>query len=420
MSSPIIIIGAGTAGLSAAQYLQKQGKDYVILEGRDRLGGRVHTLNDKDHENYELGAAWFHEVPHNKLTDIAEENGVESIFDDVNVEFHDSKGKLDQNLVATITNKFNEYRDSRQPDTTLERAADTFVSGFKNADERQAALSVVNRFVLSAGIPLGNVNTRFGLPLPKDERRDKAVQNYSKFVTDVLASDVDRQKIKLNVQVTGIVSDNEGVTVTTESGERIKGASVIVTVPIGVLKKNVINFEPELDHNLQSAINNYAVTRVEKVYMTFKEPFWKPEVFKFIVSDENIQALVWNWSAAHPSSENRNTIAILVAGNLAASVEKNKQHVYETLKPVLEAIAVKEISEPHNVVMSDWYFDKFSHGSYSTVPNEQTREGLVSPFVNQDHRHRVFFAGEHTIVEGAGYVQGAYDSGIRAAKQALA
>ncbi|KAJ8723295.1 hypothetical protein PYW08_003207 [Mythimna loreyi] len=76
----IIIIGAGMAGLSAANYLLKNGmEDFVILEARKRIGGRIISIPMKN-QNVELGANWIHGVLGNPIFEIAMANGLVNII----------------------------------------------------------------------------------------------------------------------------------------------------------------------------------------------------------------------------------------------------------------------------------------------------------------------------------------------------
>lgn len=75
--APIIVIGAGIAGLTAASELQKQGKSVVVLEARDRLGGRIFSQKI-GHEVYDLGASWIHGIEANPIWSIVQQNQIET------------------------------------------------------------------------------------------------------------------------------------------------------------------------------------------------------------------------------------------------------------------------------------------------------------------------------------------------------
>lgn len=412
---PVIIIGAGAAGLSAAQKLQTSGVDYIVLEARDRVGGRVYTLEGQQ-AGYELGAAWFHQIPHNRLVEIAEENNFDVVFDDTKTEYFDQKSRIETAAFLEYCKKFDAYRRELRDDVSLQQAANAFIAEFKG-DDKRVARTVAYSYCLQAGAHLTQIGAQFNLLDEDVECRDAAVQDYTKFLTTILAKDVDMSRVKLDCQVTRIVDLESSIEVTTEQGEKIEGRAVVVTLPLGVLKHQSVSFEPPLNEKIQQAINESTVARVEKVYFTFDKPFWDPEVFKFVVADDEIQALVWNWSAAHPKSGKKATIAVLVTGDLAAGVEHGKNDVFGVLKPVLHAIAKHPVPEPLETLWSSWYSDKYSRGSFTSLTSRFSKEELIEPFIEGETKHKIFFAGEHTSLEAPGLVQGAWLSGQRAADQ---
>lgn len=412
---PVIVIGAGAAGLGAAEKLQTSGVNYLVLEARDRVGGRVHTL-EGEQADYELGAAWFHDIPQNPFAEIAKSNNFEFVFDDTKTEFFDTKGRIAPAAFTEYAHKFNIYRSDLSSKVSMQQAANLFLEKLKG-DAKRAATAAVYANALPAGVKLEQIGTKFALPDLRKESRDAAVQNYSKFLTTILAKDVDFSRVKLNCQVTRVVDLGNQVEITTEQGEKILGKSVIVTLPLGVLKHKDVEFEPHLNPAIETAIAESTVARIEKVYFTFERPFWDAEVYKFVVSDDEAQALVWNWSAAHPNAK-KATIAVLVTGELAASIEHNKNNVFSLLKPILHTIAKGPVTEPLETLWSNWYGDKYSCGSFSSLTNPKNKRALIEPFIAGEPSHRVYFAGEHASLESPGLVQGAWLSGQRAADQA--
>lgn len=409
MSFPIIIIGAGAAGLSAAQEIKNAGKDYLIIEGRDRVGGRVHTLPSP--KKFEFGAAWFHNALENELEPLATKHKFESVFDDEIVHIFNPTGELDGDKMGAIGGKFDEFRNSLSADTTLASAREQFAKQL-DAEDQKVLNTIAYLFQLTAGISLSELSAHTAAP----GGRDKAVQGFQDFVHQVIGKDLN---IKLNTKVAKIDTSSGHVVITTTSGDKIEGSAVIVTIPVSVLQKQQVEFVPALPRNLTSAIEKAAITSVEKVYVTFDKPFWDQKVQKFIVSDENGQALIWNWGAAHKNSDYKQTLVVLVCNTNAEKVSANPETAFEVVKPLLQQISSSPIPEPKEVEVSSWIKDEFSLGSYSTVPNKTTREELAQPFIDGVKSQNLFFAGEHATINDAGLVQGAYASGKRAAKQVI-
>jgi monoamine oxidase len=77
-AATVLIVGAGIAGLAAAQTLQQAGRTVTVLEGRDRVGGRIHT-SDALAVPFDLGASWIHGIRGNPLTALAADYGLATI-----------------------------------------------------------------------------------------------------------------------------------------------------------------------------------------------------------------------------------------------------------------------------------------------------------------------------------------------------
>lgn len=417
-SNRTIIIGAGTAGLSAAEELQKNGQDYVILEARDRLGGRVHSVPDGG-VFLEYGAAWFHDYEHNEVAKFAEDNEDKvftSKFDDDRTVLYDTNGHINQDLIKEVGTKLDEFTNQQKyANAPLNDAAFSFSDTLKNKDEKRALDAIVNSIPLATGVPTTKVQSKIVPP----NGRDKAVEGgYQNLVVELLGRDVDHSKVKLGTQVNSVSYTQAGVVVNTESGENYEGKAVIVTLPIGALKSHKVEFQPPLHNAITESLKKTEVAKVEKVYLTFPEAFWDSSIFKYVISDPESPALVWNFDSVHPSKTDGHTLAVLVSGQIASHLDAKQNQAFELVLPILKAVSDgKKIPDPSSVSTSRWIADKYSAGAFSAVPLGSTREELATPFINGDKR--LLFAGEHAVVEGAGLVQGAWASGTRAAQQVI-
>ncbi|MBS0530802.1 MAG: FAD-dependent oxidoreductase, partial [Proteobacteria bacterium] len=71
----VAIIGAGAAGLGASRALENSGLSVIVLEARDRIGGRAHTIVPAPGINFDLGCGWLHSADKNSFVGIAEKLG---------------------------------------------------------------------------------------------------------------------------------------------------------------------------------------------------------------------------------------------------------------------------------------------------------------------------------------------------------
>ena len=110
----VIVVGAGIAGLAAANELDSQGFDVIVLEARDRIGGRILSSDEWNGPTVDLGASWIHGIENNPITDLAIKYGIETIVMDLNPrELYDYEGSLfddeKQGQAWTMLENFKEF-----------------------------------------------------------------------------------------------------------------------------------------------------------------------------------------------------------------------------------------------------------------------------------------------------------------------
>jgi len=267
-----------------------------------------------------------------------------------------------------------------------------------------------------------------------------------------------KAELHLSTKVTSIASGvNKGqessVAVTTVFGQVLNFDEVIVTCPLGWLKRNVSSFLPPLPSQIIKAINDISYGRLEKVYLTFPRAFWhqgdsggtsRPFFSNFLsptYTDQNPKhwtvecALLDSLphSCAHP------TLLFYVHGPCAQHVTSlidgldtnSKQH-YQRLNdffgPYYSRLPNFSSSssdcKPTAIIATNWQNDEFSGwGSYTTFQTSQTSDNVQ---LDQDiealregcPEQRVWFAGEHTAPFVAlGTTTGAYWSGQAVAQR---
>ncbi len=226
-----------------------------------------------------------------------------------------------------------------------------------------------------------------------------------------LASGID---LRLNTAVERVAWREHHVTVTTAGGEVFAADQVVITLPLGVLKASVVQFEPELPAAKRAAIERLGVAPVLKLIYRFAEPIL-PDGVMALYSALN-PCMWWSPSFGQPSGDYvltafvtadraRELLALGEAGALAKGIE--------TLQIELD----RRDLQPLEARMVNWVEDAYSRGGYSFTPPGaiEAHDALAQPLADT-----LFWAGEAT----AGHVwkatvHGAYASGLRAAHQLL-
>ena len=229
----IAIIGAGMSGLTAAQMLAKNDVKVTVFEARDRIGGRVWT--DKQLGiPLDVGASWIHGTKNNPLTGLA-------------------KG-LDLKLAETDESYIIRGRDGRE------------ISD-EEAPEWLSELSVQTE----AGVESDKIN-QSAYWLVDDYTGAEVI--FPNGYTDIFEALKGDYKTHLNTVVNQIRKAGEGIELGFENKDMQTFDAVLVTVPLGVLKQDIIKFSPALPERKQKAINRLGMGTLDKVYLLFDKPFW--------------------------------------------------------------------------------------------------------------------------------------------------
>ncbi|CAO2812851.1 unnamed protein product [Amaranthus hypochondriacus] len=226
-------------------------------------------------------------------------------------------------------------------------------------------------------------------------------------VINTLAKGLD---IRLNHRVTKIMRHHSGVKVTVENGATFVADAAVIAVPLGVLKADVIKFEPKLPEWKADAISNLGVGIENKIILHFEKVFWPSVEFLGVVAETSYGCSYF--LNLHKATGHR-VLVYMPAGKLAKDIEKMSDEAavafaFKQLKTILP-----DASPPIQYLVSHWGSDINSLGSYSydTVGKpHDLYERLRVPVDN------LFFAGEATSSSYPGSVHGAYSTGLQAAE----
>ena len=419
----IIIIGAGAAGLMAAYELSKHNKNIILLEAKNRLGGRIHTVYDPAFSQHlETGAEFIHgNLP---LTFC--------LLKEAGIPYHTISGKMvhlkkEKNKVVKDdeNDNWDEAMDEMKnlkADMPLKNFLDTFF----NDDKYKALRSSVKNF--AGGFDLADITTASTKSLYREWKEEWGdqyrVDGGYKLLIDYLEKQCKKNGCIINTNCCAkkISWQKNEVNIITMCSRFFKGNKLVVTVPVSVLQKNnksedYIEFAPAIPEHINAA-KNIGFGTVIKIFLEFEESFWskKTNDAAFIITEENIST----WWTQLPVKNN--LLIGWVGGEKAISLKDNTNE--EILGLALQSLAntfqinidlIKTKLKASKV--SNWWKEPDINGGYSfnTIKSVDAKKVLEKPVENT-----IFFSGEALYQEvPIGTVEAALASGKKTAQQVL-
>lgn len=410
----IAVIGAGMAGLAAAARLRDFGADVVILEARQRLGGRVWTDRSLG-APVDLGAAAIHGAIGNPLTALAQaaSAGTRHLDYDSITCYRANGAQIGSDEVEATANRFEMLRqavhlhaeDGETLAQTLSRLAP------RALDDPMLALHAGVEFEFDIGGSLGEIGARHLFDHNPFKGDDLILPLGFDQLTQFLAR---RLAVRIGMPVEQIVVSNKGVRVSGAFGA-IDADYCICTAPIGVLKALSIRFDPALPSDILQAIARLGAGHVTKIALQFDHDFWDSDPLYIGYASGRVGRFpyVLNMRAMNHAAKILVTFAL---GEHDHSLrDLPDQAISNDVMAMLRDIYGSGIKEPRAVRVTRWNSDPHSLCSYSFAA-AKTQRADFEAFCEPVH-DRLFFAGEHTIADHRGTAHGALLSGERAAKQ---
>jgi monoamine oxidase len=415
-----IIVGAGAAGLMAARELATNGKSVLLIEARDRIGGRIYTIhNSLFSRPVDVGAEFIHgDVPITMA--LLREGKIH--HQEMEGEVYEVKeGKLhktelfdqdwDQVIKALKRIKrdmpFQDFLDRQFPSeryADLREGITRFVEGYNAADARKAS-SFALREEWSA---------------EDNPAQSRPTGGYGRLI-DLLVKSTPPENIevKLSSRVEVIHWGTSGTYVKTNSGTH-QAEKILITVPLPVLTSGTMAFEPPLPRYTEAA-GQIGMGSVIKFIFEFDEPVWqnskdrKMPSLKFLFSDASIPT--W-WSRLPDPTP---LLTGWLGGPSAAKASNSKDKLFDVALDSLGYLLNRSEAELKQHLKTfeiiDWRSDPFAGGAYSfaTVDTPSARKILNTPVDNI-----LYFAGE-ALYEGphTGTVEAALTSGKETAQRIL-
>jgi monoamine oxidase len=269
-----IIIGAGAAGLAAARELNAARKNFLVLEARDRIGGRVLTTIDPHTAlPIELGAEFIH----------GEAKQTMRLLDDARlttVPVLGSHYRADRNniepvgdMFKRISHVFRRMKDDRPEDRSFQEFLNDKPGGFRLREERELAAAFVRGFhAADTWFISERALAEMGNPASGAQKAARALDGYTALI-DLLA-DENESRIRLKQHVHQVVWENGNVQVATSDGEMVNARSIIVTIPLPHLQHRSINFVPDVPR-ITKAADLLVMGHVVRVVVVLRERIWE-------------------------------------------------------------------------------------------------------------------------------------------------
>lgn len=424
---PILIIGAGIAGIACAKKLQENGKKVIVLEAKSSIGGRINSKKI-DSDIFDLGASWIHGIDDNPIWAITQENDIETtIFNYNNSQYFHKNGTLfsekEVQEFEFYIDKIEEMLSQTQKISALDAIKEIIFSlpylgnSFSENYLKKLLLSFFERIA----------NDPFATNLDLLSSNYKNYEGYfqgnevvfPQGYYQVVKSISKNIEIKLNIDVKKIAYNNDYVEIIDSNDNFYTGSRVVVTVPLGILKKNHIEFRPPLSSDYIHSIQEIGFGSFNKVFFELEQPL----PFRLKSSVENISDFYWNDTDCFNILDlskiyQKPTYLMLFGGDKSNFIDNSTDRevsdfIFNSLQKQFDRIPNK----PKKIIVTRWGVDPYSYGSFS-FPSLNHTDDLIK-ILHKPIRKLIFFAGEHCSLKYAGTVHGAYLSGCEVAEKIL-
>lgn len=415
----VAVVGAGIAGLGAAVALRNSGLEVVVVEARNRIGGRIHTSLLWPDLPMDLGASWIHGTNGNPVTALARQAGatlVSTSYDSTLLHMDPALQSLGlrgrgTEAAETVFARAMAWAGNQEADPSVQAALDavaprgsldpvrraqldfhvssTYEQEYSGGAERLSAWS------LDEGEEFGGEDGLFP-------------GGYGQIVTH-LARELD---VRLNHIVRSVSLRSGGVTLGFSNETTLDVDHVLITVPLGVLKAGGIAFDPPLPASKQRSIEKLGMGLLNKHWLRFDRTFWPREYdwHEFLSSRKG----EWSEWVSLANVNDAPVLLVFSAADHAERVEKmDDQDIVASIMGTARQMFGNDIPDPVEAQITRWRSDPFSGGSYSFYAAGSDRSDREE--IAASEAGRLHFAGEAQSQRYPGTVHGALLSGRDAA-----
>ncbi|KAG8943311.1 hypothetical protein FRC04_002935 [Tulasnella sp. 424] len=436
----VLILGGGVAGIIAAEQLHKAGiENYLIVEARDELGGRMHSYK-LDNYTVEVGCNWVQGTqtgngPINPIYSLALKHKLVTTTNNwEDLQFYDENGhanfseaftRAEEAYGALITGA-GERIDNKKVDLTArsgyslmgERPKDKYdwASEYYHFDWEYAQTPEQSSWIATSF----NYNFTFDPSrggFSEDNLLSVDQKGFKHILLDEAATFLKDSQVMLSSTVTDIEYSDSGVAVKLESGKVLTAKYALTTFSVGVLQHpEDVKFEPALPSWKREAIDSMKMGTYTKIFLQWEEKFWDDNEMG-LYADPYRRGYYPVWQSLDHARffPGSGIYFVTITGDESERVENlsDEQVIDEVMGVLKNMYPGKDIPRPKNMHFNRWFNDKLTRGAFSNWPSSfyvEHQDNLRAPV------QTLYFAGEHTSFEFYGYLQGAYLEGEKAGK----
>jgi monoamine oxidase len=404
----VAIIGAGVAGLTAARALMAAGKSVQVIEARERIGGRAFTDSTTFGFPFDHGAQWIEAGKINPAMAIVREAAAKAILDRSEQALYVAGKELSKEDYERFEKIA--HAATRKIADALKKQPDVAVGPLLVPQDPLERLAYAMVGPLEQGVENGELSARDFTRQPEAEPQYAIAEGMGAMIARWGA----KVPVKFGARVVRVDSTGTLVTIETTAGQ-MRARTAIVTLPTGVLATGKIGFAPQLSAARRDAIAQLPMASFNKVAILFARQVIDAP------AGRNVTGLTGKERAfdAIVRPAGREAALVFVGGAQARALEEEGGRAGVTF--AVSALAEIYGNDLRGAVAkshaTQWGKDPYATGSWSVArPGHADKRSVLA----QPHHDRVFFAGEATDPVWATRVGGAYASGLRAAKEALA
>jgi len=410
----VIVIGAGSAGLAATNYLQQNGKTVICIEADNHIGGRVYTDNSIFGVPYDTGAHWIEAGKKNPYRIYGEKNKNElNVYPEGQEKyaFYDGGKRLkwpaDKEMWKVYDAAEAAIKKTRKDIAPME------VMPNKSSEYFDTAHLIIGPWVMAKDFSnysckdYNDAEWGSGLEWHCEQGYGALVAHRWKNIP-----------VKLNTVAKKIKWGGEGIQVETNNGT-ISAKACVVTVSTGVLDAKKIKFTPDLPPEKYESFSGISMGIYNHITLQFKKNFFdikeKDSYLYYKIKSQNAPSPKGFVGFLNMSGSNLSYFD--TGGEFARELEKEGEQasidfVLTELRTIFGSKVDKNLIKGHT---TKWASNPLTLGSYATA---EPGKAHLREVLRQSVGDRIFFAGEATAKDWAS-VEGAYSSGETAAKEIL-